>query len=160
MIAGDIAHLEDYKKQLPEFIYRCLVEVKAFDFEGAEDGKYKICGCDMGVESPMSEPAEDRKLEGHKKFIDIQYEIDGEEEWLGVESRFEAGECIESYPERDLYFYKAGAYGETKIYFCSGRFAVFFPEDLHRPLCAGTKGPARLRKAVVKVPVEAVTANH
>ncbi len=156
MIAGDIAHLEEYKNQLPAFIYECLKEVKAFDFAAVADGKYKICGCDMGVESPMSEPAEDRKLEGHKKFIDVQYEIEGEEEWLGVESRFEAGECIESHPERDLYFYKEGPYGETKIYFRAGRFAIFFPEDLHRPLCAGKNGPARLRKAVVKVPVEKV----
>ena len=39
--------------------------------------------------------------------IDIQYEVEGEEEWLGVETIFEAGECIESYPERDLYFYES-----------------------------------------------------
>ena len=27
MITGDIKHLEDYKKQLPTFIYDCLKEV-------------------------------------------------------------------------------------------------------------------------------------
>ncbi len=156
MILGDLAHLEEYKKQLPAFLYQCLEEVRDFDFHKAADGKYKICGCDMGVETNMSEPATDRKLEGHKKFIDLQYEVEGEEEIIGIESSFEAGECIESYPERDLYFYKAGPFGETKLHFRAGRFAVFFPEDLHRPLCAGEKGIGQLRKAVVKVPLEKV----
>lgn len=157
MITGDIKHLEDYKKQLPTFIYECLKEVAAFDFTAVPDGKYKINGCDMGVESPVTEPAADRKLEGHKKMIDIQYEVEGEEEWLGVETIFEAGECIESYSERDLYFYKSSPKGESKVYFETGRFAVFFPEDLHRPLCQGESGSRQLRKAVVKVPVEWVS---
>lgn len=156
MIVGDIAHLEAYKRQLPSFIYQCLKEVKAFDFASHPDGKYKICGCDMGVESPCTEPAAERKLEGHKKMIDIQFEVAGEEEWLGVETCFEAGPCIESYPERDLYFYESGKNGESKVYFTTGRFAIFFPEDLHRPLCQGAKGSCQLRKAVVKVPVEKV----
>ena len=47
MITGDIKHLEDYKKQLPTFIYECLKEVAAFDFTAVPDGKYKINGCDM-----------------------------------------------------------------------------------------------------------------
>lgn len=156
MITGDIAYLEAYKKQLPPFIYHCLEEVKAFNFSAHPDGKYKICGCDMGVESPKTESEADRKLEGHKKMIDIQFEIQGEEEWLGVETRFEAGPCLESYPDRDLYFYESGKQGESKVYFTTGRFAVFFPEDLHRPLCQGEKGSRQLRKAVVKVPVELV----
>ena len=156
MITGDIYHLEAYEKQLPLFIYKCLQEVKAFDFASHADGKYQICGCDMGVESPSTEPAKDRKLEGHKKMIDIQFEIQGEEEWLGVETIFEAGKCIESYPERDLYFYESGKQGESKVYFTTGRFAIFFPEDLHRPLCQGEGGRCKIRKAVVKVPVEKV----
>lgn len=57
-----------------------------FDFASVPDGKYELLGCTMSVESPATEPEEDRKLEGHKKFIDIQYEIRGEEEWIGVET--------------------------------------------------------------------------
>lgn len=69
----------------------------------------------------MTEPAADRKLEGHKKMIDIQYEVEGEEEWLGVETIFEAGECIESYSERDLYFYESSPKGSRR---CTLRQAV------------------------------------
>lgn len=71
MITGDIHHLKAYEKQLPPFISQCLRAVRDFDFASVPDGKYELLGCTMSVESPATEPEENRKLEGHKKFIDI-----------------------------------------------------------------------------------------
>lgn len=156
MITGDIHHLEAYKRQLPAFIYQCLTAIRDFDFASSADGKYELSGCTMSVESPATEPEENRKLEGHKKFIDIQYEIKGEEEWIGVETVFDSPREVESYKDRDLYFFASHREKESKVYFTEGRFAIFFPEDLHRPLCQGKKGKEILRKAVMKVPVEKV----
>ncbi|WP_296959885.1 YhcH/YjgK/YiaL family protein [uncultured Dialister sp.] len=156
MITGDIHHLEAYEKQLPPFIRQCLSAIRDFDFNSVLDGKYELCGCTMSVESPATEPEEERKLEGHKKFIDIQFEIKGSEEWIGVESIFDSPRALESYEDRDLYFFESHREKESKVYFTEGRFAVFFPEDLHRPLCQGRKGKEILRKAVMKVPVEKV----
>ena len=156
MITGDIHHLEAYEKQLPPFIRQCLSAIRDFDFNSVSDGKYELCGCTMSVESPATEPEEERKLEGHKKFIDIQFEIKGSEEWIGVESIFDSSRALESYEDRDLYFFESHREKESKVYFTEGRFAVFFPEDLHRPLCQGRKGKEILRKAVMKVPVEKV----
>lgn len=156
MITGDIHHLEAYEKQLPPFIRQCLSAIRDFDFNSVLDGKYELCGCTMSVESPATEPEEERKLEGHKKFIDIQFEIKGSEEWIGVEPIFDSPRALESYEDRDLYFFESHREKESKVYFTEGRFAVFFPEDLHRPLCQGRKGKEILRKAVMKVPVEKV----
>lgn len=156
MITGDIHHLEAYEKQLPPFIRQCLSAIRDFDFNSVLDGKYELCGCTMSVESPATEPEEERKLEGHKKFIDIQFEIKGSEEWIGVESIFDSPRALESYEDRDLYFFESHREKESKVYFTEGRFAVFFPEDLHRPLCQGRRGKEILRKAVMKVPVEKV----
>lgn len=156
MITGDIHHLEAYEKQLLPFIRQCLSAIRDFDFNSVSDGKYELCGCTMSVESPATEPEEERKLEGHKKFIDIQFEIKGREEWIGVESIFDSPRALESYEDRDLYFFESHREKESKVYFTEGRFAVFFPEDLHRPLCQGRKGKEILRKAVMKVPVEKV----
>lgn len=156
MITGDIHHLEAYEKQLPPFIRQCLSAIRDFDFNSVSDGKYELCGCTMSVESPATEPEEERKLEGHKKFIDIQFEIKSREEWIGVESIFDSPRALESYEDRDLYFFESHREKESKVYFTEGRFAVFFPEDLHRPLCQGRKGKEILRKAVMKVPVEKV----
>lgn len=83
MIAGDTAWLEEYRAQLPERLYKCLEKVKAFDFAHTEDGKYNIEGCGtLSIESPSTEPAVMRRMEGHKKYIDVVYLIDGEE-WIG-----------------------------------------------------------------------------
>ena len=67
----------------------------------------------MNVETSPTEPSAQRKLEGHKDFIDVQYEVEGKEEWIGIETIFDAGKCIESHPDRDLYFYEAGKDPET-----------------------------------------------
>lgn len=155
MLAGDTKWLSEYRDQLPDVIYGCLMKVRDFDFAAHEDGKYEIEGAGMmSVESPMTEPAVMRRLEGHLKFIDVVYLIDGEE-WIGVLPKHDTGEPKESFPERDLYFFE-GTADETKVYMLPGRFMVCFPEDLHRPLCAGTRGCRAIRKAVVKVPVELV----
>ena len=96
MIMGDMKHLDAYKAQMPDFIYEVLKEASQFDFAGVPDGKYKIKGCNMNVETSPTEPSAQRKLEGHKDFIDVQYEVEGKEEWIGIETIFDAGKCIEN----------------------------------------------------------------
>lgn len=151
MIFGDTKHLSDYRAQLPEKLYACLEKVCAFDFS-QPDGKYELEGAGvMSVESPMTEPAEARKLEGHKKFIDVVYLIRGEE-WIGIEPK-DAQEEIEAYPERDLYFFKGNEAEESRVHMRPGRFLICRPEDLHRPLCMTGEGAKQIRKAVVKVAV-------
>lgn len=152
MIAGDTKQLDAYRSQLPKKVYECLEKIKAFDFS-KPDGKYDIENCGvMSVESPMTEPAVDRKLEGHEKFIDVVYLIEGEE-WIRVVDRHEAEAVTESYPDRDLYFFDSHAV-ESQVYMLPGRFLICYPEDLHRPLCAGTKGCESIRKAVLKLSVD------
>lgn len=72
MIMGDMKHLDAYKAQMPDFIYEVLKEASQFDFAGVPDGKYKIKGCNMNVETSPTEPSAQRKLEGHKDFIDVR----------------------------------------------------------------------------------------
>lgn len=153
---GELKHLEDYKEQIPSFLYACLEEIRKMDFTELKDGHYEVLGCKMSVETSPSEPAEDRKAEAHKKFIDVVYEVDVEEEWIGVQPVYEAGPLMESHEDRDLYFYKAERSRESRLYLTTGRFVIFFPNELHRPLCQGEKGSFPLRKAVVKVPVEKI----
>ena len=109
----------------------------------------------MSVESPVTEPAEQRKPEGHKKFIDIQIEVHGTEK-IRITPLSKAEREIEAHEERDLYFYQVSVKEESEIHMEDGSFAVFFPEDLHRPLCMAGQEPVRLRKAVIKVPAERV----
>lgn len=152
MILGDIMHLEAYKRQIPPEIYTCLEEIGSFPFEQVEDGKYIIRHYAMSIESPMTELAEKRKLEGHKEFIDVVYEVDAEEEWIGHRFIWDGAEEIEKDAVHDLYFYRASG-EETKVHLKTGAFMICYPEDLHRPLCCGMAGPRKIRKAVLKFPV-------
>ena len=93
-------------------------------------------------------PANDRP-EAHRRYIDIQYLIEGEE-LIGIAPLSAMKREIEAHPERDIYFYE----GETaKILIGNGRLAILFPQDAHAPcIAAGESRP--VRKVVVKVAVE------
>lgn len=155
MIIGNTEHLSDYEAQLPEKLYVCLKKIADYGFKDLPDGKYEINGCKVGVETSMTEPSDKRKLEGHKKYIDVVYEVDVEEEWIGCRSIRDAGKMTESYEDKDLYFF-ASEGEESRAYLRTGDFIICFPEDLHRPLCMGTKGSCRIRKAVLKFPLTEV----
>ena len=87
------------------------------------------------------------RLESHRRYIDIQLTIHGDEEigWRAL------GECrAPSAPfddARDIVFYDDAP--ESWVAVPRGKFAIFFPGDAHAPL-AGT-GP--LTKAIFKVAV-------
>ena len=74
---------------------------------------------------------------------------------MGIQPVCYVEKNIESHPDRDLYFFK-GRNGETRVHLTPGSFVICLPEDLHRPLCSGPEGPVQLKKAVVKVPVDAL----
>ena len=60
---------------------------------------------------------------------------------------------VESYPDRDCYFYPNEAVDEGQIHCPEGYYTVFFPSDVHRPLLAVNDKPIKIRKVVVKVHV-------
>jgi YhcH/YjgK/YiaL family protein len=91
------------------------------------------------------------RFEAHRRYIDIQYMLAGEEiieiapaDALTPDTPFD--------PERDLVFFKTPEAPCTRLILRPGDFAVFFPEDAHMPKVQ-LQTPASLRKAVVKVDV-------
>ena len=61
---------------------------------------------------------------------------------------------VESYPDRDCYFYPNEAVDEGHIHCPEGYYTVFFPSDIHRPLLAVNDKPIKIRKVVVKVHID------
>lgn len=86
-------------------------------------------------------------LEAHRRFIDIQLTVSGDEEigWrplaecVNPRGDFDAGRDIGFFADPPLVWLPVPA----------GYFAVFFPEDAHAPLA----GRGALRKLIAKVPV-------
>lgn len=89
--------------------------------------------------------------ESHRKYIDIQVVVEGEE--LMEVADISKLPVTESYDEaRDVIIY--GDYRDTTVLRLSaGEGAVYFPQDGHMPNLRVGTDPVRMRKVVVKVPV-------
>ena len=103
-------------------------------------------------DTSLTELKENRKFEYHKDFLDVHVILEGREtigftpkkfrEDSGVKHTFDA--------DKDLGFIEE----ELPCCYVSlnpGDFAVFLPEELHRPLCATDDIPMEIRKIVLKV---------
>lgn len=84
------------------------------------------------VQDYNSKPLEQGKFEAHKKFIDIQYIVEGSEQiGYGEISNFE--DDTEYSEEKDIVFLKEknNNYNFTKL--VENDFAIFYPQDAHMP---------------------------
>ena len=93
---------------------------------------------------------EDAKWEAHRKFIDLQYVVNGEEK-IGVLPLNKA-KCDAGYQEdNDVIFFgeQDGAYYDAN----PDVFFLFFPGDVHRPCIQTGGGSKPVKKLVVKIAV-------
>ena len=57
--------------------------------------------------------------------------------------------------EKDIRFHNEPNRPNARIALVPGEFAIFYPEDAHKPCCFLGAGPSGFRKAVFKVEVAA-----
>ncbi len=99
------------------------------------------------VQEYMTKAPEEGKWESHKRYLDVQYIHSGCERIdIALVNTMQLGEYVE---ERD--FQAMNGEGSPLI-LQAGSFAVFFPQDAHKPLLAVTE-PVRVKKVVVKCEV-------
>ena len=148
MITGSLNTLQ--RTPLPAPLARIMAElVKSVAHWGdAPLGKSEIDGLNLFclVSEDLTEPAADRRGEFHEQYLDIQLLLRGEE-WIGVGPHEYADESAD-HPHPDLWFVD----DEQTSYLAlqPGDFAIFWPGELHRPLCTFNQ-PAKVKKLVVKV---------
>ena len=130
-------------------LYAGMDFIKNFSEAGA-DGRYEIKGKEIYavVQSYDTQQAAGKKIESHKKFIDIQYVLSGGEVigWLPAAGLTELSAYSE---EKDVLFYHPADI-ITPIIMVPGTFAIFFPQDAHQPGCM-YRQVEPVRKIVVKV---------
>ena len=151
MYFGHISKIN--RKQYPDAILVALDYLTATDFDKIEAGRYPIKG-DLIYAQVLDLETKDKSdvlPEAHRKYLDVQYLHSGEER-MGVVPDLGNNPIDQDYDEeRDILFYTS-AENEVELIMRPGNFAVFFPEDIHRPGCAdGQSG--KIRKIVVKVAV-------
>jgi biofilm protein TabA len=90
-------------------------------------------------------------FESHRRYIDIQAVLEGEEAMeIADISRMAERQPYNS--ERDLIVYQDNSDASLlRVY--AGQLAVFYPSDVHMPTLRIRAEPVLVRKAVVKVPV-------
>lgn len=130
-------------------VYTALEFLSKTDFTKMELGKYELQGDDIFymVQRYVTDP--DKTIsEAHKKYIDIQFMVDGEE-IIGVAPISCEKTETEAKPQNDVWFYECKTEPLTLI---KNSFMVLYPNDLHCPGVA-VNGAKACHKVVVKVKV-------
>lgn len=124
--------------------------LKNTDLSKIEIGRYEIDGKNVFalVSEYESKAHQDCRLEAHQTYADIQYIVSGREA-IGFVTLSGQTVTSEYNPDKDIVFFS----GETTpLTLDAGMFAVFFPQDVHRP-CMQISGPEKVKKVVVKVKI-------
>jgi biofilm protein TabA len=123
------------------------------DFSKMEDGTYDM---DKGLFYILStyntvSGLSDKPAEAHRKNIDLQYLVYGEEK-AGYADIRNPKKSQQIYDEKNDIELFSRIDNESFITLKKGMYAVFFPQDVHRPGISidGTRG---VRKAIFKLPV-------
>lgn len=150
MIYDTLEHLEVYRGIHPG-VMRGLELLRDTDFSQWEVGRHEIDGDRLFVlVQSYDSKVENNTPEAHKKYIDIQYLVSGQE-WMGVAPLEAMTEEVEARPEGDIWFY----HGPVSNILLSGRrFVALWPGDAHAPCIAVDGVPMPCVKCVVKVQVD------
>ncbi|AIN16949.1 yhcH/YjgK/YiaL family protein [Yersinia rochesterensis] len=152
MITGNIHHLE-LVPYLPAQLKEAIEYVKSHITAETPLGKLDIDGNNMFVliSNDCTDYLENRRAEYHAKYLDIQIILEGVEGMTF--SSLPAGKPDTDWlADKDIAFLPAGV-DEKQFVMKTGDFVVFYPGEVHKPLCAVGE-PANVRKAVVKISVK------
>jgi YhcH/YjgK/YiaL family protein len=121
------------------------------DLKNIQPGKYEIDGENIFalVSEYKTKSESEGKLEAHKKYIDVQYVIDGEE--LMGYAPLNGQEILVPYKEENDIVFFTGDKSFTKV--STGMFAIFFPTDVHMP-GINTGKISDVKKLVIKVRIK------
>lgn len=115
-----------------------------------ESGRYEIKDNDVFalISEYDSKSHQDCRLEAHHTYTDIQYIVSGREA-IGFATPKNQEVTVDYNPEKDIVFFTGDSF---PLILEAGMFAVFFPQELHRP-CMQIDGPENVKKVVIKVRV-------
>ncbi len=151
MILDTLAQGAAYHSLNPRF-------ARAFDFlrtvrPDTRIGRHEIDGDEVYalVQQHLTKPVSEKKLEVHRRYIDIQYVVRGREiiGWTPLATLGEPSMAFDSKLDAALYPYASNT---IPVRVLPGQFMILFPEDAHAPSCVWDE-PVEVLKVVVKVQV-------
>ena len=152
MIVTDLRHI-DHQVAMTPALRKALDFLRGHNIYNLLDGKVEIDGDRVFaiVQRYETLTTDDPKFEYHRKHIDIQYIVSGEEVigWMPIE-RMTITEAYD--PDKDICFGSVTQREWTPVHLHAGQLAVLYPEDGHAPKLA-SRAPSSVVKIVVKVAV-------
>ena len=147
MIIDKIENAHLYKN-IGDRIKKSFDYIMQTDLKNLQPGKYEIDGENIFalVSEYETKLESEGKLEAHRKYIDVQYVIEGEE--LMGYSPLGNQTILEPYKEENDIIFFTGEKSFTKV--TAGMFAIFFPEDVHMPGIF-VERKSTVKKLVIKV---------
>jgi YhcH/YjgK/YiaL family protein len=134
-------------------VVAALEYLAATDFRQVPLGRHELDGTALVaiVQRYTTKPAAEARWEGHRRYLDVQYVVEGGERFGYAPLRPE-WTVVEPYDaDRDIAFVRAqGSFFELS----EGSFAILAPHDLHAPgLHLVESTPGEVLKVVMKVAV-------
>jgi YhcH/YjgK/YiaL family protein len=150
MIVTDLKHMDD-RVDITHSLNKAFEFLRLHDLQKLPDGRVEIDGERVFalVQRYETITTDEPKFECHKKYIDVQYIVSGEEiiGWAPAE-RVKITDAYDA--AKDICFGTVEKGKRTLVYLQAGQFAVMYPEDGHAPkIAAGTV--SSVMKIVIKV---------
>lgn len=153
MIIGNVQHL-DLVPYLPVKLKNAIEYIRDNVNSNTPVGKYEIDGDKVFfmVSDNSSRQRQDAEPEFHKRYIDIQIVLDGQEGMAVSTLPPHTDITDDRLVDGDIAFVKTPV--EETMFVANGNdFIIFYPHEVHKPLCAVNNTLAKIRKVVVKVDV-------
>ena len=148
MILSSLSQCDRYAALHPLF-QKAFDHIRGTDLYNIAPGRYPLLGDELIaiVENVSGRSMQMARLEAHRRYIDIQLVLDGDETmgWKPL------ADCLNPVSEHSVdkdirFFYDAPA---SWVAVPPDHFCIFFPEDAHAPLV----GSGDIRKVIFKVAV-------
>lgn len=151
MIKNSLKYTKNYYN-LSDKIKTALIFLEENNLNNFKNGKYLIDGDDIyiNIQDYNTKPVEDGKWEAHKKYIDIQYIIEGSENiGVGEIQDFTVSEIYNK--ENDVEFLKTDN-KQQFILLNKNDYIILYPYDVHMPQIKN-ENSQYVKKAVVKISI-------
>ncbi len=152
MILANLSQFDRYTTLHPLF-ERAFEYMRDTDLYALAPGRYPIVGDELFaiVEHVPGRAREMAKLEAHRRYIDIQLVLDGDET-MGWKPLADCYNPVSEHSiDRDISFFLDAPASWVAV--PPDHFCIFFPEDAHAPLVGN--GP--IRKVIFKIAVSPET---
>jgi biofilm protein TabA len=150
MLVSDLDHVDHQIAGMPG-LQKAFAFLRSANIHGLPDGRVEIDGDRVFalVQRYKTMITDAPKFECHRKYIDVQFIVSGEEVigwtplvWMTITEAYDA--------DKDICFGTVARGKWTRAYLQAGQLAVLWPEDGHAPkVASGTSSP--VMKIVVKV---------